>query len=144
MKRFLRIIVYIPASIIAFVIVLFLGMLLFDIVSKLLNFTSSLGGLINNRNTPNNEPGITILISIGLSGFFASMAYFSVGKWILPHFYKTIHTKIALYTMLVVLGVLLIVLAFVGFTRGETIHAIGSIVLLLELVFAAFTFQNDN
>lgn len=55
MKNFLRTLVFIPASLLVFGIVLLLGMLIFDFAGKLLNFSSTLDGLINNRNLPTNE-----------------------------------------------------------------------------------------
>lgn len=143
MKNFLRTLVFIPASLLVFGIVLFLGMLIFDFAGKLLNFTSTLGGLINNRNSPNNGSGITMLISVGISGFFAALAYFAFGKWILPDFNKSIHRRIGLYILTGVLGILLIIFTIVGFTNGEVIQAVSLIILLLELIFVFIIFKDD-
>lgn len=142
MKNLLRILIFIPASILAFLAILFLGMVLFDFVGKVLNFSSTFGGLINNRNTPNNTPGITVLLSMGIGGMFASWAYFAVGKWILPNFDKPIYTKISLYSMVIVIGIALILFSVVAYLDGNIISAIGYSILLIELVIVFLNVQD--
>lgn len=144
MKNLLRILTFIPASLLTFLGILFLGMLLFDAVGKVLNFTSTFGGLVNNRNIPNNTPGITMLLSMGTAGLFVSWAYFVVGKWILPDFTKSVHNKTCLYSMVMVIGIILIIFSIIRFAVGDLMYAIGYIILLIEIVIVFLNVKDSH
>lgn len=78
-----------------------------------------------------------------MSGFFASLAFFKVGKWILPDFRKSIYTKIGVYLLLGVLGILLILLIILGFIDRNIIQSVSYIILILELIFVFIIIKDE-
>ena len=139
----LRVIFYIPISVLAFFCVFFLIMLICSLLAMLGNVSDNFRYFLSDQPSSSIRGTIALLVSSAVAGFFASYSYFQVGKRIFPIFSNKIYRKIALYLMLIILGLIFIFYTAMWFSMGEIILPICLIIVIVTLLLAFISTLNE-